>query len=86
MHLLGCFENNIDYTGHDVRFLQAASALECQELCLERTDCFYFTFLHGSMSCALKSREAIGGRSSLPDATSGPRECRISVGGKKEIK
>ena len=62
--MLGCFTNNVDSPGNDVRtFIGTPSAEECQQLCQKDSRCKYFMFkarfVWGFINaCWLKSQKA----------------------------
>lgn len=77
----GCFEVGVDYTGSDLERIEGSlidSPEDCQAVCQQSKDCFYFTWVAGSKNCYLKGLFAPLGR--RQDATttgvvSGARFC-----------
>lgn len=79
----GCFERGVGYFGNDVHEVydgSTGSAEECQALCQERADCYYFTYVSDNRTCHLKSSRGLGGRRETREAVlSGPKYCETVV-------
>lgn len=70
---LRCFEENTDFTAHDVASaVGVEDPLECQALCRETTGCEFFTW-YVIGKCYLKSSDQ--GRDARLGGTSGPKLC-----------
>ncbi|PHJ23789.1 microneme protein, partial [Cystoisospora suis] len=74
----GCYETNADYYGYDVLKIEDGSvgdAQQCQSLCAENNQCYFWTFIPSKRNCYLKAYGATQGRVSHSEAVSGPKYC-----------
>ncbi|EPT26742.1 PAN domain-containing protein [Toxoplasma gondii TgCatPRC2] len=79
-----CRELNIDYYGNDVHKYEdgdVTTANECQWLCQNKADCFFWTYLTEQRFCYLKNYAAAGTRVPHNDAISGPKNCLTTTTG-----
>ncbi|PHJ21681.1 pan domain protein [Cystoisospora suis] len=79
-----CFEAGVDYIGSDLEKIEGGlieSAEDCQAVCQQSNDCFYFTWVAASKNCYLKGLFAQLGRrqdSTTAGVVSGARFCSDS--------
>ena len=74
---LGCYEENIDYRGHDLhptQTLRKNSAQGCQELCYNLSGCQYWSFEKNKKLCYVKNQDELSNRETNKNTTSGFKE------------
>ena len=74
---LGCFEEGIDYHGHDLnpgQYVSTESASACQAACQQTSGCEFWTWDSSyNNACWMKSGE--GTKTENDRVTSGPKNC-----------
>ena len=70
-----CFEDGVDYPGHDFAWPKVTSPADCQKECAKNAACNYWTYVRTWTACHLK--RAKGGSSTTHnlDLISGSKNC-----------
>lgn len=69
-----CAKRDTDYSGYDIDYrANVGSSGDCQNICRDHPDCYWFTFKESTDECLLKNLD--WGETSSNGAISGPQEC-----------
>ena len=72
-----CYDEGLNYEGHDLSQTQASNGKECQRSCQNVVACKFWTFLKSTKQCFIKWKQNEASEYKNPeDIVSGPKFCQ----------